>query len=161
ERSSDVAVHALLGADFVLAAKAFSRAAERSIRVFAFVDACALARRGLAALEQANAKSAITRQEHVVLAASLYSPLVHAGRARGCERDLQRELERLAADARVLRMHAQAQTAFYLISYIHFLAGEWSLAEADTHRAVEEGRAAGNETAIRSLANSGRCLASI
>ena len=161
ECSSDIAAHAVLGADPRLAAIAFARAAERSIRLFALSDACALARRGLAALDQDAARSAIERNEYVVLSVNLYSPLVHAGGARGFEKQVQRELERLAGEARVLRLHAQAQTAFYLISYIHFLAGEWSLVEVDTQRAVEAGRAAGSETAVRSLANSGRCLASI
>jgi tetratricopeptide (TPR) repeat protein len=161
DRSSEVAAHALLGGDFVLAARAFTHAADRSIRLFALIEAKALASRGLSALESASARSTISPNDRVTIAVSLYTSFVHAGGARGSEADVRRELERLAADARALQLHAAAQTAFYLISYIHFLGGEWSAAAADTHRAVEAGRAAGNETAVRSLANSGRCLASI
>jgi tetratricopeptide (TPR) repeat protein len=87
--------------------------------------------------------------------------LVHATPPSTDTRETQARLEQLAERLRTFGMYAQMQTAFYLISYIHYHGGDWARAERDTNRAREAGRSADTETAVRGLANSGRCLASI
>jgi predicted ATPase/DNA-binding SARP family transcriptional activator len=156
--AGDVAHHAMLGQDTELAARAGARAADRCLRLFAFEEARALAARGLEALAT---PPLIPARQRVAIEADLYRVAVHAGGPRGRASEFQAALERLAEEARTLGMPAQLQNALYLISYIHYHGGEWAEAEQDTLRAVEAGRAADIETAVRALANSGRCLASI
>lgn len=156
--AGDIAHHALMGGDADLAARACARAGERCIRLFALEEARALASRGLAALA---AGVPIPERRRVELETVLLRVLVHAGGTQGRERDVQARLEAVSRSARVLGMHSQVQAAFYLISYIHYKGGDWDRAREDTLRAVEAGRSSDGETAVRAIANTGRCLASI
>ncbi|MEO8333606.1 MAG: AAA family ATPase [bacterium] len=161
ELASDIAAQALAGGDPELAARACAQAAEHCMRVFAFEEARALASRGLEALRDPSTRELIPLRRRVVLETELEGIRVHAGGARGNEAETQAALHRLAEEARTLGLNAQLHTAHYLESYIHFIGGDWALAEADTRLALDAGRGADEETAVRSMALSGRCLASI
>ena len=159
--AGDVAAQALAGGDPDLAARACARAAEHCMRVFAFEEARALAARGLDALAQPTTRELVPLRRRVVLETELLGIRVHAGGARGNETETQSALHRLAEEARTLGLNAQLHAAHYLESYIHFEGGDWALAEAETRLAIDAGRGADEETAVRSLALSARCLASI
>ena len=161
ELAGDVAAQAIAGGDPELAARACARAADHCMRVFAFEEARALATRGLEALADPTTRELVPLRRRIVLETELQSIRVHAGGARGNETETQAALHRLAEEATALGLNAQAHTAHYLESYIHFMGGDWARAEADTRLAVDAGRGADEETAVRSLALSGRCLASI
>jgi hypothetical protein len=159
--AGDVAAQAIAGGDPELAARACARAADHCVRVFAFEEARALATRGLEALANPSTRELVPLRRRIALETELQSIRVHAGGARGNENETQTALHRLAEEATSLGLHAQVHTAHYLESFIHFIGGDWARAEADTRLAIDAGRGADEETAVRSLALSGRCLASI
>ncbi|MDB4892503.1 MAG: hypothetical protein JWL61_4358 [Gemmatimonadetes bacterium] len=159
--AGDVAAQAIAGGDPELAARACARAADHCVRVFAFEEARALATRGLEALANPSTRELVPHRRRIALETELQSIRVHAGGARGNESETQVALHRLAEEATSLGLHAQVHTAHYLESFIHFVGGDWARAEADTRLAIDAGRGADEETAVRSLALSGRCLASI
>ncbi len=159
--AGDIAAQAIAGGDPELAARACAQAADHCVRVFAFEEARALAARGLDALADPTTRELVPLRRRVALETELQSIRVHAGGARGNETETQAALHRLAAEATSLGLNAQVHTAHYLESFIHFIGGDWARAEADTRLAIDAGRGADEETAVRSLALSGRCLASI
>jgi len=161
ELAGDIAAQAIAGGDPELAARACSLAADRCMRMFAFEEARALAVRGLDALADPAMRGLVPLRRRVALEIELQGVRIHAGGARGNETETQAALQRLAEEARTLGLNAQLHTVHYLESYIHFVGGDWALAEADTRLAIDAGRGADEETAVRSLALSGRCLASI
>ncbi len=150
-----VAHHAALGDDGALAAAACIRAGERALRLLALAEAAELAERGLQHL------SRLPRTTALPLAIGLLKVYVHATLGRRRNRELVADLTRLVDEARTAGLHAQVQTGLYLLSVLSEEEGRPADAEQHTLRAVQEARRADPATAVRALANTGRCLAQL
>ncbi len=153
--AGDVARHAALAGESSLAAVACRKAGERCLRLLAHDEAADFAERGLQHL------SRLPRGEVLRLAFDLLKIYVHATAGRRRSSELIDELERRVAEAQGAALHAQVQTGLYLLSVLHEEQGRPSEAQKHSLRAVEEARTADKVTAVRALANTGRCLAQI
>jgi DNA-binding SARP family transcriptional activator/tetratricopeptide (TPR) repeat protein len=155
ELSGDIAHHAALGGDSEVAARAYLRAGERSLRIFAYSDASRLAASGLQHLARLPA------QEGLRLRLALLGVQVHSNQWLRRFRELENELTGVARAADELGMRAEVARCFYLISFVHNERGDLALTRAHSLRAAEAGRAADTHTSQHHLANTGRCLALI
>jgi DNA-binding SARP family transcriptional activator len=153
--SGDVAHHAALGGDSEVAARAYLRAGERSLGLFAHSDASRLAASGLQHLQRLPA------HEGLRLRLALLAVQVHSNQWLRRFRELENELTVVARAAEERRMHAAVARSFYLISFIHNERGDLARARAHSLRAAEAARAADTHTSQHHLANTGRCLAMI
>ena len=153
--ASEVAHHASLGGDSELAARASVAAGQRSLRMFAYVEAYALANRALQGIR--------------VLALPLRSQLrlellkiaVHASIAVAGGRNLDSEISQAIVEAQQTGLAAEVAAGFHLLSFLHHHDGNYVAAHDETLRAAEAGRTADPITAARALASTGRCLALI
>jgi predicted ATPase/DNA-binding SARP family transcriptional activator len=153
--AGDVAHHAALGGDAELAATASVAAGERSLRLFAYAEASALAERGM---EHADR---LARDPRIHLHMALLRIAVHASVAVAGARNREAEISRLTREAQDAGLAADAATGFYLLSFRHHVDGDYAAAHADTLRAAEAGRGGDAATAARALGTTGRCLALI
>jgi DNA-binding SARP family transcriptional activator/tetratricopeptide (TPR) repeat protein len=153
--SGDVAHHAALGGDSEVAARAYLRAGERSLRIFAHSDASRLAASGLQHLAR------LPPEEGIRLRLALLGVQVHSNQWLRRFRELENELTIVARAAEERGMHAEVARSFYLMSFIHNERGDLARARARSLRAAEAARAADAHTSQHHLANTGRCLALI
>jgi DNA-binding SARP family transcriptional activator len=153
--AGDIAHHAALGGDSELAARAYLVAAERSLRMFAYVEACQLAASGLQHVERLQPDAAI--RLHV----ALLSVHVHSNEWLRRPQELEAELSHVAARAEERGMHTEASRTYYLLSFVHHEREDLANAAARTLQAAHAVRAADTETRQHQLANTGRCLVQI
>jgi predicted ATPase/DNA-binding SARP family transcriptional activator len=151
----DIAHHAALGGDDELAVRASVAAGERSLRMFAYAEAYALAERGRRVVEHL----ALPARIHWQMA--LLKIAVHASVAVADARSLDPEIARVTAAAQQAGLTADVATGFYLLSFRHHQDGNYAAAHEDTLRAAEAGRRGDAATTAQALGNTGRCLALI
>ncbi len=150
--AGEIARHAALGGDYELAARAAVTAGERCVRLFAPVEASELAEAGLQHVRN------LPEPTRLCLRMDLYKVFVHATLGRRRQRELAQELVGLVEQAGGARLHAQVQTGLYLLSVLSEESGDGARAQAYSLQASELSRAADPVTAVRALANTGRCL---
>ena len=153
--AGDIAHHAALGGDDGLAAQASVTAGERSLRLFAYAEAYALAERGMDHIGR------LARDRRIHLHMALLRIAVHASVAVSGARNLETEISRVTLEAQDAGLAADVATGFYLLSFRHHVDGDYAAAHADTLRAAEAGRSGDAATAARALGTTGRCLALI
>jgi predicted ATPase len=153
--AADLAYHAALADDHDAAARACVVAGERALRLFANVEACSFAERGLRHVERL-ADGAAKLEVHI----ALLKLRVLAAAGPGM-RPLPRLIDTVADVANAaerLGLHAAAATGHYLLSVLHQEAGDTHRAETSTLRAAAAGRSADETTRAHQLANTARCL---
>ncbi len=150
--AGDIAHHAAIGGDSELAARAYIRAGERSLRLFAHADASKLAASGLAHVDRLSPEMA-TRTRLALLDVQ-----VHSKQWRRRSHELESELSRVALAAQQRAMYVEVSRAFYLMSFIHNERGDFAEASARSIQAMQAGRSADILTTQGQLANTGRCL---
>jgi DNA-binding SARP family transcriptional activator/tetratricopeptide (TPR) repeat protein len=150
--AGDMAHHAAIGGDSVLAAKAYVTAGERFLRVFAQADASKVAASGLQHADRLPPEVAIPMR------VALLSVQVHSNQWLRRSHELEAELSEVAAAAKQRGMHAEVTRAFYLRSFLHHARGDFEKAGLMSLRAAQAGRAADIHTTQAQLANTGRCL---
>lgn len=153
--AADLARHAAGTGDRSLAARAALQAAEYALRLGARAEALDWARRGLelvAGLEPA---------ERLPLSMRLLRAEVHAGLGRERPRELSVRVSRDVLEAQAHGMHAEVQTGLYLLSVLDEESGDFERAERHSKRAAEAASRGDAATAVRALANTGRCLAQL
>ena len=155
ELASDLAHHAELAGEHALAARACVLAGERSLRLFANVEATALARRGRAHLDSL-ADDALRRE--LLIGLFKVEILAAAGPAMRSPPPLVSELSEAVSDAEAAGQHAAAATGHYLLSVLHQKGGDTLRATQSTVRAAAVGRGTHRQTLARQLANTARCL---
>lgn len=155
ELIGDVAYHAGLAGDAELAARSGLTAAERCQLLFANAEAIALADRAL------SQSAALPREQALELEIALYKVQVCSGAGRRRRAELENALMRVASEAQSVGSSARAAEALYVLSILHHEGGNFPGAEASILRAAAASRHADPLTKIRSLANAGRCLATI
>ena len=153
--AGDVAHHAGLGGDDELAVAAAVRAGERCLRLFAPAEAAEVAERALPFVRH------LPRDRRLCLHVNLLKIYVHSSLGRRHAPELERELASLVAQAEEVGLHAEVQTGLYLLSVLSEEGGNFAAAETHSLRAVEATRDADPATAVRALANTGRCLAQL
>jgi DNA-binding SARP family transcriptional activator len=153
--AGDIAHHAALGGDDELAARASVAAGERSLRVFAYAEANALAERGMERL------IGLPRETRIRLHMALLKIAVHAGVALPNAPNRHGDVARVTIEAQDAGLAPEVATGFYLASFRHHQDGNYAAAHADSLRAAEAGRGGDAITAARALGNTGRCLALI
>lgn len=150
--AGEIARHAALGGDYELATRAAVTAGERCLRLFAPVEASELAEAGLQHVRN------LPEPTRLCLRMDLYKVFVHATLGRRRQRELAQELVGLVEQAGGSSLHAQVQTGLYLLSVLSEESGDDARAQAYSLQASELSRAADPVTAVRALANTGRCL---
>jgi hypothetical protein len=153
--AGDVAHHAALGGDGELAATAAVRAGERCLRLFAPAEAAELAERALPLVR------GLPRDVRLRLQIALLKVYVHSSLGRRRAAELAAELGGLVAEAEAAGRHAEVQSGLYLLSVLSEESGNFAAAESHSLHAVEATRDADPATAVRALANTGRCLAQL
>jgi DNA-binding SARP family transcriptional activator len=153
--AGEIARHAALGGDYELAARAAITAGERCLRLFAPVAASELAEAGLQHVRT------LPEPTRLCLRMDLYKVFVHATLGRRRQGELERELVGLVEQAGGASLHPQVQIGLYLLSVLSEESGDGARAQAYALQASELSRAADPLTAVRALANTGRCLAQL
>jgi DNA-binding SARP family transcriptional activator/tetratricopeptide (TPR) repeat protein len=153
--AGDVAHHAALGGDDEQAARASVAAGERSLRMFAYAEAYALAERGMQRLTN------LPKGTRIRLHMALLTIAVHASVAVPDARNVDGEISRMTFEAQEAGLAAEVATGFYLLSFRHHQDGNYAAAHDDTLRAVEASPTDDPAAAARALGNTGRCLALI
>lgn len=159
--ASDVAHHASLGGDPALAASSSVTAAERCLRIFAYVEAAELARRGIEYARQLEGAERVHR--HMALLRVAVSAGADAERAA----ELDEELRSLVIDARRLGLVEEEAIGYSLLSVLNYdqedfaRVRESSLRAADALEVAETTSAVDPATTARTLGQTGACLASI
>ncbi|MCI0434116.1 MAG: AAA family ATPase [Gemmatimonadetes bacterium] len=153
ELAADLAHHAALAGDSETAARACLLAGERCLRIFAHQEAAELARRGLQHAERLGVVDRLNLQ------AELHRLFVHAGAARGREREIEAEIARVVSAAEGAGLAGAAHIALHALSYLHWRDGDFARAASDSLRSAEAARAADPRITAHALADTARCLA--
>ncbi len=156
--AGELAHHAALAGDDVLAARACAAAGERCLRLFANAEAAALAERGLKHLERTPPGA-----DRLRLHIALLEVMILAAAGPGLRRlpRVAEELSNAVSNAEAAGLYADAATGHYLLSVLHQEAGDAGSATESTLHAAEAARAADLATRARQLANTARCLAEL
>jgi DNA-binding SARP family transcriptional activator/tetratricopeptide (TPR) repeat protein len=152
---ADLAHHAGLAGDDATAARAFAGAADRSLRIFASVEALELVTRGLAHLERQPEATERTRLRVELLRIRTYA-LGSRGVSR--ERGLAEELASAVAAAQAAGLHREAAGALFALSFLHYHSGDSGQTRTATLQAAEATLPTDAATRARQLAGTARCL---
>ena len=150
--AGEVAYHADLGGDHVLAARACALAGRHALRLYAYEEAAALAQRGRGHVEQ------LPHETRLQLSFELLELYIHPGMELYQPVDLEQRLRGLVADARAAGASTEVHDGLYLIGVLHYLRGRYSDALEFTVRAERAGRTAEPATVVQAVADTARCL---
>jgi DNA-binding SARP family transcriptional activator/predicted ATPase len=153
--AGDIAHHASLGGDSLLAASSALLAAERGLRLFAYADAATLAQRGL---QQCQSLDSQTR---IHLRLSLLRVWILAGVTGDRALQLEADVHQLIHEANQLGLRDEEAIGLEALGVLYFNQGNFTDVHHHSLRVVEAGRAASPATAARLLAFSGSCLAEL
>jgi DNA-binding SARP family transcriptional activator/predicted ATPase len=153
--AGDIAHHAWLGGDPLLAASSALLAAERCLKLFAYADAATLAQRGL---EQSQSLDPQTR---IHLQLSLLRVWILSGVTGDRAIELEAHVHQLMNEASQLGLKDEEAIGLEALGVLYFNQSNFTDVHHHSLRAVEVGRAASPATAARLLAFSGSCLAEL
>jgi predicted ATPase/DNA-binding SARP family transcriptional activator len=150
--AGEIARHAALGGEALLAAQSALAAGQRCLRVFAYAEAAELASRGLQQLPR------IERMNRIRLQIALCEVLVETGRTARATASLESDLSRAIVEAQEAGLHAEAAQGFRARSVLYYTGEKFDAARDSSIRAVEESRPADAAARGRELAVSARCM---
>ena len=152
EAAGEVLHHAALAGEQELAARASIAAGERCIRLFAYVDALDLSRRGLGHAAQLPTRVRLPLEVELL-----------GLRARrpsgGALAEIDGALGEAARAAEAVGLLEAAARAHYFRSLVRYGGGDLAGAAQSSELRVEKGRGAGRATAVLHLLGGARCLA--
>jgi len=153
--AADVAHHAALAGEELLAVRACAVAGDCCLRLFANAEATGFATRGLRHLEGVP-----LGPERIEMYIGLMKVriLAAAGPAMRALPRLESDIAEAAMHADAHGLYASAATAYYLLSVLHKEAGNLTEAELSTLRAAQAGRGGDQATYARQVANTARCM---
>ncbi|MEO8216404.1 MAG: AAA family ATPase [Acidobacteriota bacterium] len=151
--AGEIAHHAALGGDSLLAANAYVEAGERCLRIFAGAEAAELVQRGL---EHALRLSSANR---ISLELKLHHIYVLAGVVIRDSEKLNRDLMRLTLEAESEGLGAEVVRGYHILGVFHEREGNFEQAAQFIMKAADASRDGDAVSAVRQLANAGRCLA--
>lgn len=147
-----VAHHADLAADHQLALRACIAAGRHGLRIFAYAEAAAHARRGAKYLE---ALPVAVRIEPALNLLELYLP---PGMTEYRPPDIKRRIRTWITLARRTGCHAELSRGFYLVANLYYQEGNLHQAVKRSLQAESAGRAADPVTVVRAIAHSAKCF---
>jgi DNA-binding SARP family transcriptional activator len=151
-RAGEIAHHAVLGGDGLLAAESALVAGQRCLRLYAHAEAAELATRGLQQLPR------VERLARIRLQIALYALLIDSGRAARGRASLEADLSRAIMDAQAAGLHAEAGRGFRARAVLHYTGENFDGARESSMSAAEETRRSDPATLGRELAVTARCL---
>jgi DNA-binding SARP family transcriptional activator len=154
----DLVLHAGLAEDHATAVRACIAAGERCLRLFANIQADETAERGLAHLAHLPAGSERTRLHLGLLGIKVLSSTETTGRN---PQALLEALDKVVDAAVMAGLYREATHALYLISTLHFHAGDTERTQRATLRAEKISRTADIATRCHQLANTAHCLLAV
>lgn len=150
--AAEVAHHAALAGEESMAARACVAAARRCLRVFANIEAEALARRGMHHAERA------AEEERSELLLELYDVALDARRPEQLD-ETARRIAALADDAAARGRHEAARLGFHMVAWLRWEHGEWSAAQRFMLQAEKVSRSGDEKDHLVASAEAARCLA--
>ena len=150
--ASEIAHHAALGGDALLAARSAVSAGQRCLRVFAHAEAAELATRGLQHLAR------IEKNARIRLEIELFTLLVDSGLGARRRPSLEADLSRAIVEAQEAGLHAEAALGFRARSVLYYTGERFDAARDSSIRAVDESRRTDAAARGRELAETARCL---
>jgi hypothetical protein len=153
--AADVAHHAALGGNDELCVRACITAGQRCVRVFANLEAQALADRGRQRLDR------LPTHVRVPLHVGLLRLSIESGAWRLCSREIESELTRTILEAQSAGLSADVAEGWALLSELHEEVGNTGGAEQSLVLSEQASRDADPETKARAIARAGRCLAQL
>jgi hypothetical protein len=153
--NGDLAHHAALAEDHLLAAHAALAAGERCLRMFANTEARMLAERGLSAVQRLSAGRDRTRLNLSLL---LVKMTATASPGMKSIREFPLELQRAVEAAEADGFHSEATKGFLMLSWLTFKANDAERTRQATLLAAQTSLAADDATRCQQLANTARCL---
>lgn len=153
--AGDIAYHASLGGDHLLAASSALLAAERYLKLFAYAEAAALAQRGIRHCQPLDQRTQIHFQLRLLRIWAITG--VIGDRAVQLEADLHQ----LVSEASRLGLKDDEAIGFEALWILYFNQSNFTGLQQQSIQAIEVSRAASPATAARLLAFSGTCLAEI
>jgi predicted ATPase len=153
--AADIAHHAALGGNDELCARACITAGQRCIRVFANLEAQALADRGRQRLER------LATEIRIPLLMGLLRLSIESGGWRVCSREIESELTRTILEAQSAGLHREVTAGWELLSELHEEIGDTASAQQSMALSEQACRDADPETKARAIARAGRCLAQL
>ena len=154
----EIVRHAGLAGDVPAAARACLAAGEHCLRVFANDDAAAVAERGLSYLGELPRGAVLVRLEIGLLRVRVAAAAGPGGRRLPA---LAERIQRAIEVAEALALHAEAASAWELLSFWQQQANDVAGTQAATLAAERTTRQADAVTHCRQLANTARCLLEI
>lgn len=152
---NDVAHHADLGSDPLLAATACWMAADHCLRVFAYPEAAELTQRGIRHCQS------LSTNERIHLHLNLLKTCIKAGVPKQHVSALKQELQSLIQDAIALGLKEDESTGLEALIVLNYDHGNLGEVQRYSLRAAEQGRTASPATTMYMLAHTGACLAEI
>jgi predicted ATPase len=153
--AADVAHHAALGGADELCVRACIAAGQRCIRIFANIEAQALANRGRQRLQR------LPSDVRIALHMALLRLSIESGAWRLCSREIESELTRTILEAQSTGLTAEVTAGWELLSELHEEVGNTAGAEQSIVLAEQASRDTDPETKARAIARAGRCLAQL
>ncbi|MBD1845762.1 AAA family ATPase [Cyanobacteria bacterium FACHB-63] len=150
--AGEIAHHARLGGDHVLAASSALLAAERCLKLFAYAEAAVLAQRGVQSCQW------LDRQTRVHLQLRLLRVWATAGVTGDRVTQIEAEVRQLMAEASRLGSNDDEAIAHETLSVLYYEQGNYAELHQHSLRSTEVSRAASPATAARVLGLSGSCL---
>jgi DNA-binding SARP family transcriptional activator/predicted ATPase len=152
---NDIAYHASLSGEHFLAASASLTAAERCLRVFAYIEASELAQQGIQHCQYLEAST------RVRLHLGLLRAYVKAGVPKERIITLKAELQALIQEAAHLGLKDEEAIGLEALIVLNYDHGNLSEVQQHSLQAAEQGRSASPTTMAYMLAHTGSCLADI
>jgi predicted ATPase/DNA-binding SARP family transcriptional activator len=150
--AGEIAHHAALGGDALLAAQSALAAGQRCLRMFANAEAAELANRGLQQLPR------IERLNRIRLQIALCTLLIESGGSARGAASLEADLSRAIVEAQEAGLHNEATQGFRARALLYYSGERFEAARESTIRAVEESGRTDAAMRGRELAFSARCL---
>jgi hypothetical protein len=152
-RAGDVAHHAALGEERDLAARAYLKAGEHALCVFAYADAARYAEAGL------EHTATLPPDARIVLRLALMRVKVMCTGLGGDRRTLASEIGCAVRDAQDAGFHAEAAAGLHALAILQNDAGDSAGAWEATLGAADAARRADSSAHARQLCETARCLA--
>lgn len=153
--AADIAHHAALGGNDEVCVRACIAAGQRCIRIFANLEAQALADRGRQRLDR------LPTNVRVPLHIGLLRLSIESGAWRVCSREIESELTRTVLEAQSAGLKGEVTAGWELLSELHEEVGNTSSAQQSIVLAEQASRDTDPETKARAIARAGRCLAQL
>jgi DNA-binding SARP family transcriptional activator len=153
--AADVAHHAALGGNDELCARACIAAGQRCIRVFANLEAQALADRGRQRLDR------LASEVRIPLQMGLLRVSIESGGWRLCSREIESDLTQTILEAQSAGLLCEVTAGWELLSELHEEIGDTASAQQSLALSEQASRDADPETRARAIARAGRCLAQL